>query len=139
MMILETPMALTWDETVDLLKVVTAKDRRTIGEGDIQLWLAVAGRAGWPSLSFAIAAVVEHTNDAPGVWLEPGHITAYWRKIKSRAFENWSPPAPPPEMIDDEAASHRYAAADYQAHLDRAVEAFTRAGASAVAQLEARR
>ena len=35
-------MSLTWNETVKLLKVVTAKDRRTVGQADIQFWLACA-------------------------------------------------------------------------------------------------
>lgn len=129
-------MSLTWNETVDLLKVVTAKDRRTVGRADIQLWHAVAARAEWPNLNFAIAAVIEHTNNAPGVWLEPGHITAYWTKLQSTVSTCWSPPAPPEELIDDPERSWQYVRDDYRAHLDRAVAAFTKTGTSAVAQLE---
>lgn len=94
-------MALTWDETVDLLKVVTAKDRRTIGEGDIHFWFAVARQADWPSLDFAIAAVVRFASDQPGAWLEPGHITAYWRDLKREAGGRFEGVAPTRENIDD--------------------------------------
>lgn len=118
-------MALSWDETVDLLKVITAKDRRTIGQGDIHFWYRAAIDGGWPSLPFAAAAIVKHTNDSPGVWLEPGHITKYLRKVRSDVFEKWSPPVPPAHMIDDNVASQRYANQSFNEALNAALDEFT--------------
>lgn len=118
-------MALTWDETVDLLKVVTAKDRRTIGEGDIRFWQAASAQAGWPSLAFAVAAVVRHTNDQPGVWFEPGHVTAYLAKVKSEVFQEWNPPAPPADLLDSPSACQQWANDQHHYVLSHALDRFS--------------
>jgi hypothetical protein len=132
-------MAFTWDDTIDLLKIITAKDRRTSGESDIRFWLAAATEAGWPSLAFAVAAVIKFANDNPGVWIEPGHITAYHRKIKSEVFQAWNPPAPPRELIDDPEGAQRWANERFEASLAAAVDQFTGIGQGTARRLEQRR
>jgi hypothetical protein len=63
-------------DVVDVLSFVQAGDRRTVGEGDVEMWFLVVAEV---PKDFAISAVVAHFRDRPGVWLEPGHIFQRWR------------------------------------------------------------
>lgn len=121
-------MTLSWEETGHLLKVVAAKDRRTVGRADIDFWYFAAQQAGWPSFKFAVAAIVRHTNERPGVWLEPGHITAYQQHVRDQAFNSWTPPTPPDSIIDDNKASQQYAKEDFQRVLEAAQANFILGG-----------
>lgn len=114
-----------WDEMVDVLAVVTISDgRRTFVELDVAWWLSQANYAGWPSREFAVAAIMKHTADHPDKWLSPGHITGYWREVRSEAAQSFSPPAPPPDAIDDPAASQRSTEAAFANHLARKIDKF---------------
>lgn len=62
-------------DIIDLLTAVRAGDNRTVGHGDVEMWHAVI--ADIPK-DFALAAVIAHRRDRPGVWLEPGHIAERW-------------------------------------------------------------
>lgn len=64
-------------DLIDVLTAVSAGTGREIGEADVALWQQVLT----PEIpaQFAIAAVVAHFRDRPGVWLEPGHIVERWR------------------------------------------------------------
>lgn len=59
------------NEVLDVLKVVAAATRRTIGEPDVAIWLEIL--AG-DRRDDALRAVKDHLSQHPGVWLEPGHV-----------------------------------------------------------------
>lgn len=62
---------MTRDEVIDVLSVVAAATRRTVGELDVTIWQGVIGSL---DKADAIQAVGDHLRDKPGVWLEPGHV-----------------------------------------------------------------
>ncbi len=66
-------------DVVDILSLVQAGDRRTVGEGDVEMWFLVISDV---PKDFATSAVVAHFRDCPGVWLEPGHIVQRWREFR---------------------------------------------------------
>src|ERR1700752_1667575 len=66
------------DKVIDVLTVVAATDRRTVGEADVTMWTAVMGHL---PKDLALQAVVDHFREKPGVWLEPGHVVAAARAI----------------------------------------------------------
>ncbi|MEJ9078830.1 hypothetical protein WKY82_10450 [Gordonia malaquae] len=66
-------MTLDRDQVIDLLTVIAAYDRRSIGEGDIAAWAESARRAGW-RFDDAVNAVHDHFADSSR-WLMPGHVT----------------------------------------------------------------
>lgn len=59
------------DDVIDVLSVVAAATRRTIGETDVDVWQAVIGEL---PKDLSLAAVRDHLRECPGVWLEPGHV-----------------------------------------------------------------
>lgn len=59
------------DDVVDVLSVVAAATRRTVGETDVDVWQAIIGD---DNRELALRAVRDHLADKPGVWLEPGHV-----------------------------------------------------------------
>ncbi len=67
------------DEMVDVLSVVAAATRRTIGRADVEIWMGVCGDV--PE-DFARQAIRDHMRDNPGVWLEPGHIWQRWKAYR---------------------------------------------------------
>lgn len=67
------------NEMIDVLSVVAAATRRTIGEADVTIWMGVCGDVPKP---FALEAIRGHMRDQPGVWLEPGHIYQRWKAFR---------------------------------------------------------
>ncbi len=59
------------NDVVDVLSVVAAASRRTVGETDVDVWQAVIGN---DDKQLALRAVRDHLAECPGVWLEPGHV-----------------------------------------------------------------
>lgn len=59
------------EDVIDVLSVVAAATRRTVGETDLKIWQEVIGD---DDKQLALKAVRDHLRDCPGVWLEPGHI-----------------------------------------------------------------
>lgn len=59
------------DDVIDVLSVIAAHDRRTIGEADVILWQNVIGEL---PVDTALKAVRDHIREEPGVWLESGHV-----------------------------------------------------------------
>jgi hypothetical protein len=59
------------NDVIDVLSVVAAATRRSVGETDVDVWQAVIGDLGKEQ---CLLAVRDHLRDRPGVWLEPGHI-----------------------------------------------------------------
>ena len=58
-------------DVIDVLTVVAAATRRTVGDADVDIWQAVIGDL---PKDLALSAVRTHLRDCPGVWLEPGHV-----------------------------------------------------------------
>ena len=67
------------NDVIDVLSVVAAATRRTIGETDVDVWQAVIGDL---SKDLALQAVRDHLKHRPGVWLEPGHVYEGARAIR---------------------------------------------------------
>lgn len=59
------------NDVIDVLSVVAAATRRSVGETDVDVWQAVIGDL---SKDQCLLAVRDHLRERPGVWLEPGHI-----------------------------------------------------------------
>jgi len=59
------------NEVIDLLTAVSASDRRTVGQADVEVWQTAIGHLALPECQ---RAVVGHIRECPGMWLEPGHI-----------------------------------------------------------------
>lgn len=66
------------NDVIDVLSVVAAATRRTIGETDVEIWHGIIGG---DDKQLAMRAVREHLRDQPGVWLEPGHVHQRVRAI----------------------------------------------------------
>lgn len=59
------------NDVIDVLTVVAAATRRSVGEADVNIWSEVIGG---DDKQLALKAVRDHLRDRPGVWLEPGHV-----------------------------------------------------------------
>ena len=62
---------MTRDDVIDVLSVVAAATRRTVGEADVKIWQEIIGG---DDKQLALRAVRDHLAECPGVWLEPGHV-----------------------------------------------------------------
>lgn len=67
------------NDVIDVLTAVSAADRRTLGQADVDVWEAVIGDL---PKDLALRAVRDHLREKPGIWLEPGHIYERVRAIK---------------------------------------------------------
>lgn len=72
------------NDVIDVLSVVAAATRRSVGETDVEIWLGVIGDLDKPD---ALQAVRDHLHDRPGVWLEPGHIVERVRAARRDRLE----------------------------------------------------
>ncbi len=59
------------DETIQLLKLIVAVDRRTTGPEDVAVWHAMLAPIPFPK---AVQAVVLLQRREPDKWIRPGHI-----------------------------------------------------------------
>lgn len=75
---------MTRDDVIDILTVVAAADRRTVGQSDVEVWQAVMGDC---DKQLALQAVRNHLRERPGVWLEPGHVVEGVRAIRRDVIE----------------------------------------------------
>lgn len=67
------------NEIVALLGLIAARDRRTVGEADVQVWGEDLDDVAFED---ARAAVRVHFREKPGVWCTSGHIYAAAREIR---------------------------------------------------------
>lgn len=72
------------DDVIDVLSVVAAATRRSVGETDVEIWLGVIGDLDKPD---ALQAVRDHLRERPGIWLEPGHIVERVRATRRDRLE----------------------------------------------------
>jgi len=87
---------MTLEETIDLLTVAAAFDRRTVGEGDAVAWHAALG-----DLDFADsrAAVVGHYRDRRD-WIMPSDIRARVKAIRVARLDAGEKFLDPPSGLD---------------------------------------
>jgi len=70
------------DDVIDVLTVVAAATRRTVGQADVEIWQGVIGN---DDKQLALRAVRDHLAECPGVWLEPGHVhQRVWAMIRDQ-------------------------------------------------------
>ncbi len=67
------------NDVIDVLTVVAAATRRTVGEADVEIWGGIIGEL---DKDLALRAVRDHLKYKPGVWLEPGHVYEGARAIR---------------------------------------------------------
>jgi hypothetical protein len=88
---------MTLDETIDLLTVAAAFDRRTIGEADAMAWQAAIGDL---DFSDSRAAIVAHYQDARD-WVMPSDVRKRVKALRRDRLERDIAAAPPAELTDD--------------------------------------
>ncbi|MES5383874.1 hypothetical protein [Mycolicibacterium conceptionense] len=108
------------NDVIDVLSVVAAATRRTIGETDVEVWQRII--APLPK-DVAMEAVRDHLRDKPGVWLEPGHV--YQRAREIMRERNCRPSADYQALCDSKAAPDEDPAVTAQRRA--AIEAFANA------------
>lgn len=77
-------------ETTELLAMIAAFDRRTVGESDVRAWHAVLSDI---DLADAIEAVRHHYRQRLD-WMMPAHVIVAVREIeqaRARATRRWAP------------------------------------------------
>ena len=67
------------NDVIDVLTVVAAATRRTVGEADVTIWAGIIGEL---DKELALRAIQSHLKHRPGVWLEPGHVYEGARSIR---------------------------------------------------------
>lgn len=87
------------NDVIDVLSVVAAATRRTVGEVDVEIWQGIIGPL---AKDIALEAVRDHLRDKPGVWLEPGHV--YQRAREIQRERNTRPTAEYQALCDSKAA-----------------------------------
>ncbi|WP_160111002.1 hypothetical protein [Mycolicibacterium houstonense] len=108
------------NEVIDVLSVVAAATRRTVGEVDVEIWQGIVGSL---SKDVALEAVRDHLRDRPGVWLEPGHV--YQRSREIQRERNTRPSDEYQALCDSKAAPDEDPAVT--ARRREAIEAFASA------------
>lgn len=76
-------------DIIDVLTAVRAGDNRTVGQGDVEMWHLVIGKL---NKDQALQAVIEHRQERPGTWLEPGHILQIVRNHQRDTTQRADPP-----------------------------------------------
>jgi hypothetical protein len=113
----------THDEVIDLLTLIAASDKRTVGQADVEVWHAVATADAW-TFSRARHALIEHLrhNDA---MVTPAHINKIIDTARQRARAKLIGDINPPrDLADDphaEIAWRRQHTTDY---IEAALEAW---------------
>lgn len=102
---------MTPDEVIDLLTLIQSYDRRTVGRADVAAWLLVVGDL---PFSDAHEAALGHYRESRE-WIMPADVRSRVRAIQAARLAVTPIPAPPPELLDDEAA--------YRAHLRASAQA----------------
>lgn len=67
-------------ETIALLDVISAYDKRKVGEADLEVWQEQLADLPYDECR---AAVTVHHRNSPDVWLKPGHVRAIVRAAQN--------------------------------------------------------
>ncbi|MEV4670995.1 hypothetical protein AB0K34_05010 [Actinomadura sp. NPDC049382] len=119
---------MTPEQVVDLLTLIAARDRRTLGKADVTVWAFDIGDLDYDD---ACQAVADHFREDPDTWLMAGHVRKRVKAIREARIGPAGPglsPIPPPADPDDPQA--------YMAAL-RAQQARIASGAEQVPAIEA--
>lgn len=81
---------MTRDEVIDLLTIIAATDKRTVGQSDVALWCEYVGDQ---SFADAKAAVVEHYRRSRD-WLMPVDVVEGVQRIRRARVAAAPPPLP---------------------------------------------
>jgi hypothetical protein len=76
-------------EVSDLLGIVAANDRRTLGDADVLLWGEALKDI---DAQDAAAAVMHHITNKPGEWLTPAHVVQRVRQVHRQRLVDAGPP-----------------------------------------------
>jgi hypothetical protein len=87
----------TLDETIDLLAVAAAFDRRTVGEADAMAWQAAIGGLDFGDSRAAIVAHYQDTRD----WIMPADIRKRVKAARRDRLERAIATAPDAELTDE--------------------------------------
>ena len=108
---------MTPDETIDLLCVAAAFDRRTTGESDVIAWHAAVGDLDFTDSRAAVIAHYQESRD----WVMPADVRTRVRAMRRDRLAREIVPAPSAELTDEPG---RYKAA-LQAGIRRIADGFS--------------
>lgn len=89
------------EQVVDLLTLIAARDRRTLGKADVTVWSFDIGDLDYDD---ACQAVAEHFREEPETWLMAGHVRKRVKAIREARIGPAGPglsPIPPAADPDD--------------------------------------
>lgn len=92
---------MTPEQVVDLLTLIAARDRRTLGKADVTVWAFDIGDLDYDD---ACQAVADHFREDPDTWLMAGHVRKRVKAIREARIGPAGPglsPIPPPADPDD--------------------------------------
>jgi hypothetical protein len=95
---------MTRDETIDLLTLAAAYDRRKPGNADIDAWHLAVGDLSFEDSKLAVAG---HYRDCAD-WLMPAHVRVRVKAIRAERIAHSLIPAPDPDL---DPAAHKAALA----------------------------
>jgi hypothetical protein len=90
----------TTDEIIDLLTLLAAYDRRTIGEGDVNAWMLAAGDLPYDDARHAVARHYRQSRE----WLMPADVRHLVKAVRDERLAAAPLPQPPPHLADDPAS-----------------------------------
>lgn len=90
---------MTPEQTVDLLSLIAARDRRTVGKTDVMAWHTDVGDLAFEDCREAVALHFRESTD----WLMPAHVRQLVRRIRDDRLRNADKVVPPADP-DDPAA-----------------------------------
>jgi hypothetical protein len=76
---------MTPDETVDLLSLIAARDRRTVGRTDVMAWHADIGDLDFTDASAAVSLHFRQSD----AWIMPKHVRDLVKKIRGERLEGF--------------------------------------------------
>lgn len=88
---------MTLDETIDLLTVAVAFDRRTVGEADAIAWHAAVGDLDFADSREAVIAHYRASRD----WIMPADVRSRVKALRRDRLDREIAPAPPAELTDN--------------------------------------
>lgn len=77
---------MTPEQVVDLLTLIAARDRRTIGKTDVTVWAFDIGDLDYDD---ACQAVADHFREQPDTWLMAGHVRRRVKKMREARLHDF--------------------------------------------------
>ena len=101
---------MTADEIIDLLSLIAAYDQRTVGEADVEAWLAIAEAENWTWPAAKRAVIEHHRRGSDKPRIRPAHITDTIRQVEEtiRRTVLHTDLVPPRELADNPAAEREW-------------------------------